>query len=111
MRYKRIEELNRGVFVKEIRRACIIVLALCAACGWAQTEPAAEQGIFHLHKFEQRIGKESYTLTRSQNEVVLKSDFKFTDRGSAVPLTTTLTMEPDLTPRDFQIKGKISRFS
>ena len=98
--------------MKAIRRACIIVLAFCAACGWAQTEPAAaEQGIFHLHKFEQLIGKESYTLSRSQDEVVLKSDFKFTDRGSAVPLTTTLTMEPDLTPRDFQIKGKISRFS
>ena len=28
-----------------------------------------------------------------------------------MPLTATLTMEKDLTPRDFQIKGKISRFS
>jgi imidazolonepropionase-like amidohydrolase len=100
------------VFVKAIKRACIVVLALWAACGWAQMEPSApEQGIFHLHKFEQLIGKETYTLTRSQNDVVLKSDFKFTDRGSQVPLTATLTMEPDLTPLDFQIKGKISRFS
>ncbi len=98
--------------MKAIKRACIVVLALWAACGWAQTEPPApEQGIFHLHKFEQLIGKETYTLTRSQNDVVLKSDFKFTDRGSQVPLTATLTMEPDLTPLDFQIKGKISRFS
>ena len=64
-----------------------------------------------MHKFEQLIGKETYTLTPSQGEVVLKSDFKFTDRGTAVPLTATLTMEKDLTPRDFQIKGSISRFS
>lgn len=98
--------------MKGIKRAYIVVLALWAACGWAQTEPSApEQGIFQLHKFEQLIGKETYTLTRSQNDVVLKSDFKFTDRGSQVPLTATLTMEPDLTPLDFQIKGKISRFS
>ena len=99
--------------MKRIRRAYIVVvLALWAACGWAQTEPSApEQGFFHLHKFEQLIGKETYTLTRSQTDVVLKSDFKFTDRGSQVPLTATLTMEPDLTPLDFQIKGKISRFS
>jgi imidazolonepropionase-like amidohydrolase len=100
------------VFVKNIKRACVFVLVLWAACGWAQTEPSApEQGVFHLHKFEQLIGRETYTLTRSQNEVVLQSDFKFTDRGTAVPLTTTLTMDADLTPRDFQIKGKISRFS
>jgi imidazolonepropionase-like amidohydrolase len=98
--------------VKAIKRACVVVLVLWTACGWAQTGPSApEQGVFHLHKFEQLIGRESYTLTRSQSEVVLKSDFKFTDRGSQVPLATTLTMEPDLTPRDFQIKGKISRFS
>ena len=98
--------------MKAIKRACFVVVVLWAACGWAQTEPSApEQGIFHLHKFEQLIGKETYTLTRSQNDAVLKSDFKFTDRGSQVPLTATLTMEPDLTPLDFQITGKISRFS
>jgi imidazolonepropionase-like amidohydrolase len=80
--------------------------------GWAQTAvPTPEQGVFNLHKFEQLIGRETYTLTPSQNDVVLKSDFKFTDRGTAVPLTATLTMEKDLTPRDFQIKGNISRFS
>src|SRR4029077_17272909 len=85
---------------------------LLSVCSWAQTDASApEQGIFHLHKFEQLIGRETYTLTRAQGEVALKSDFKFTDRGSAVPLTTTLIMEKDLTPRDFQIKGKISRFS
>jgi imidazolonepropionase-like amidohydrolase len=80
--------------------------------GWTQTAaPATEQGAFNLHKFEQLIGRETYTLTPSQGEVVLKSDFKFTDRGTAVPLTAMLTMEKDLTPRDFQIKGSISRFS
>ena len=98
--------------MKAIKRICIVVLALSVASAWAQTEPSvAEQGIFNLHKFEQLIGKETFTLTRSQTDVVLKSDFKFTDRGSVVPLASTLTMDGDLTPRDFQIKGKVSRFS
>jgi imidazolonepropionase-like amidohydrolase len=107
-----MREKPEGVIVKAIRRACVLVLMLWVASGWGQTaSPVAEQGLFHLHKFEQLIGKESYTLTRSQSDVVLKSEFEFTDRGSEVPLHTSLTMGPDLTPRDFQIQGKISRFS
>ena len=98
--------------MRATKRTWILVLCLCAASGWAQTEaPAAEQGSFNLHKFGQLIGKETYTLTRSPEQVTLKSVFKFTDRGTPVPLTATLAMTPDLTPSDFQIKGKISRFS
>lgn len=98
--------------MKAVRRVCFALVMLVWVSGWTQTAvPAPEQGAFNLHKFEQLIGRETYTLTPSQGEVVLKSDFKFTDRGTAVPLTTTLTMEKDLTPRDFQIKGNISRFS
>jgi imidazolonepropionase-like amidohydrolase len=98
--------------VKAVRRVCFALVMLVWVSGWTQTAvPAPEQGAFNLHKFEQLIGRETYTLTLSQAEVVLKSDFKFTDRGSAVPLTATLAMTKDLTPRDFQIKGKISRFS
>ena len=99
--------------MKVIKRSCLVFLALWAACTWGQTQPAvAEQGSFNLHKFEQLIGKETYTLTRSEDGgETLKSDFKFTDRGSPVPLAATLVMTPDLTPSDFEIKGKISRFS
>ena len=98
--------------MKAVRRVGFAVVMLVWVSGWTQTaSPAPEQGSFNLHKFEQLIGRETYTVTLSQGEVVLNSDFKFTDRGSAVPLTATLTMEKDLTPRDFQIKGKISRFS
>src|SRR5690349_2660692 len=93
-------------------RAYFFVLAVCVASAWAQTgQPVAEQGVFNLHKFEQLIGRETYTLTRSSSDVVLKADFKFKDRGTEVPLESTLAMETDLTPRDFQIKGKVSRFS
>ncbi len=97
--------------MKADRRVGIALVMLVWVSGWAKTAAPPEQGAFNLHKFEQLIGRETYTLTRSKNEVVLKSDFKFTDRGTAVPLAATLTMEKDLTPGDFQIKGSISRFS
>jgi imidazolonepropionase-like amidohydrolase len=99
--------------VRAIKRAWVVVVILWAACGRAQMDaPANEHGTFNLHKFEQLIGKETYTLTRSEDGgVTLKSDFKFTDRGSPVPLTATLVMGADLTPGDFEIKGNISRFS
>ncbi|HEY4675873.1 MAG TPA: amidohydrolase family protein [Candidatus Angelobacter sp.] len=98
--------------MKAVRQVCLALVMLVCATGWAQTKSGvAEQGVFNLHKFEQLIGKETYTLTSTPNEVILKSDFKFTDRGTPVPLTASLTMEKDLTPQDFEIKGKISRFS
>ena len=98
--------------MRAIKRSRILVFLLYAVCGWTQTQaPATEQGSFNLHKFEQLIGKETYTLTRAQHEVTLESDFKFTDRGTPVPLTAKLVMAPDLTPTDFQIKGNVSRFS
>jgi imidazolonepropionase-like amidohydrolase len=99
--------------VKSSQRTWLLAFLLWACAGWTQTAeaPVVEQGNFNLHKFEQLIGRETYTVTRSEQAITLKSDFKFTDRGSAVPLTTTLVMAPDLTPTDFEIKGRISRFS
>src|SRR5271167_3226314 len=49
-----------------------------------------ETGKFRLHKFEQPIGEETYTITREGDTLTLKSDFLFTDRGTKVPLTATL---------------------
>ncbi|HXO39322.1 MAG TPA: hypothetical protein VN872_11830, partial [Candidatus Acidoferrum sp.] len=84
--------------MKAVRQVCLALVVLVCAPGWAQTAgTAAEQGVFNLHKFEQLIGKETYTLTRAADEVILNSDFQFTDRGTPVPLVTTLTMEKDLT--------------
>ncbi len=47
---------------------------------------SADSGIFLLHKFEQNIGKEKYTISRNDTSVVYNIDFKFIDRGSSVPL-------------------------
>jgi imidazolonepropionase-like amidohydrolase len=68
-----------------------------------------EQGKFTLHKFEQAIGQENYEISRDGDSVVVKMDFKFTDRGSPVPLTATFRGAQDLTPQAFEIKGQTAR--
>ncbi len=67
-----------------------------------------EQGKFTLHKFEQPIGQETFKITRDKESLVVEMNFKFTDRGAEVPLSATFQGTPDLTPRNFKIKGKIS---
>src|SRR5215467_1514616 len=48
---------------------------------------AVEQGKFVLHKFEQAIGEETYKISREGGGFTAKIDFKFTDRGTPVPLS------------------------
>ena len=75
------------------------------------TSPANETGKFTLHKFEQPIGEETYTIAHDGGSLTLKTDFAFTDRGTRVPLSATLKAADDYTPQSFIIKGKTSRIS
>src|SRR5690349_5559521 len=68
-----------------------------------------EQGKFTLHKFEQPIGQETYEIHRDSDSITAKIDFKFTDRGSEVPLAVTFRGAQDLTPQAFEIKGRTAR--
>lgn len=70
-----------------------------------------ESGKFRLHKFMQPIGEETYEISRAGDSLVVKSNFKFTDRGTPVPLTATLRTNLELTPEAFEIKGNTSRYS
>ncbi|HEV2423609.1 MAG TPA: amidohydrolase family protein [Terriglobia bacterium] len=70
-----------------------------------------EEGKFTLHKFEQPIGEETYQITLDGDTVAAKIHFKFTDRGTEVPLEATFDSGIDLTPKSFEIKGKTSRQS
>jgi len=68
-----------------------------------------EQGKFTLHKFEQPIGEETYEIRRDGDSLSVKVDFRFTDRGTPVPLTATFRGAADLTPQAFEIKGQTAR--
>jgi len=75
-----------------------------------QTNPSSvEHGKFLLHKFEQPIGEETYEIEPDGNSLTAKIDFKFTDRGTDVPLSATFRSTLDLTPEAFEIKGQTSR--
>ena len=70
-----------------------------------------EQGKFTLHKFEQPIGEETYEIRREGESFTAKMDFKFTDRGRAVPLSATFRGTLEYTPQTFEIKGSTSRLT
>ncbi len=87
---------------------------MAGICGLApaqQPSDAAivEHGKFTLHKFEQAIGEETYEIRRAGDSLTARIDFKFTDRGSDVPLSTTFRSAADLTPQSFEIKGGTAR--
>lgn len=75
----------------------------------ANTSAPIEHGKFTLHKFEQPIGEETYEIRRDADSLAVTVDFKFTDRGSPVPLSATFRGAPDLTPQAFEIKGRTAR--
>src|SRR5215472_3352396 len=51
-----------------------------------------EEGRFRLHKFEQPIGEEKYSLQQDGDELQLSVTFHFNDRGQDVPLDAYVRM-------------------
>jgi imidazolonepropionase-like amidohydrolase len=107
-----------------MRKQIQLFILITASCSAASAVPAAtaapqtpqpvpsasiEQGKFTLHKFEQPIGQETYEIKRDGDSLAVSMDFKFTDRGTPVPLTATFRSAPDLTPQAFDIKGNTAR--
>jgi imidazolonepropionase-like amidohydrolase len=83
-----------------------------AALPVPDTAHATEWGTFELHKFMQPIGTERYAIVHdSAGTVTLTDAFEFTDRGSHVPLMTTLREAADGAPLHYAIKGNVSRES
>lgn len=71
-----------------------------------------DHGTFLLHKFAKQIGKESWqTKLNEVGNVVLTSDFLFSDRGQAVPLKTTYVATVAHEPLSLIVAGKSSRDS
>jgi imidazolonepropionase-like amidohydrolase len=87
------------------------LLLLIAFVLQTQAQQVTESGKFRLYKFEQPIGEETYETTREGDALVTKSNFKFTDRGSPVPLAVTIKTTNNLVPTFFEIKGNTARSS
>jgi len=87
-----------------------VSLALLAA--WPLHTFAAqgiETGTFRLHKFEQVMGEEKYTIERTPTEITVTSAFEFTDRGTRVPLNAKLRTDSNLLPTSFSVIGDVAR--
>ena len=94
------------------RRLYVLFVALTLAfVVQTQAQTVVETGKFRLHKFEQPIGEETYETTREGESLVTRSNFKFTDRGSAVPLSTVIKTSNNFVPQMFEIMGSTSRGS
>jgi imidazolonepropionase-like amidohydrolase len=107
---------------KQLRNYCFSIVLASVLFVAAQPETlaqqpapadasAVEQGKFTLHKFEQPIGEETYEIRREGESFTAKMDFKFTDRGRAVPLSATFRGTLEYTPQTFEIKGSTSRLT
>lgn len=79
----------------------LLTLTVCAAIA-AQ---AAERGTLILHFIGLQVGEETYELSDN----VLHANFEYTERGSKVPMTAMLRMQPDLTPIEFEAHGRSYR--
>jgi imidazolonepropionase-like amidohydrolase len=63
---------------------------------------AAEHGTLVLFFLQLPVGEETYDVADN----VLHANFEYTERGSKVPLTAMLRMQPDLTPIQFEAHGR-----
>jgi hypothetical protein len=74
---------------------------------------AGEHGSFLLHKFQQQIGEEHWSVAAGpagpDDDPILRVDFQFTDRGAPVALTATLQARTDGTPLAFAVHGRTAR--
>src|SRR6516225_4195359 len=68
-----------------------------------------EEGTFRLHKFEQALGEEKYSVQQDGDELQLSVTFHFNDRGQDVPLDAYVRMGRDFAPRSMEIHGDMAR--
>jgi hypothetical protein len=91
-----------------ICRYCLLLLLLSPGIALPQSATQNESGKFRLHRFEQAVGEENYTITAERDSVTLRTDFQFTDFNTTLPLTATLRTSGTYVPLHFNIKGSVS---
>jgi hypothetical protein len=86
--------------------AAILVIAFFAR----SLQAADEKGSLILHFLQLPVGEETYQVTSDPDgSLWLKTHFEYTERGSRVPLDASLHLQADLTPLQFEAKGKSYR--
>ncbi|PWU00030.1 MAG: hypothetical protein C5B52_09670 [Bacteroidetes bacterium] len=97
-----------------MRKLLLAIIALFysgISIAQSPSEQFKDSAIFLLHKFQQNIGTEKYTVSKNDSSIEYHIDFKFVDRGSAVPLKAVLKLSNNLNPLGLTLKGRTSRMS
>ncbi len=58
--------------MKHLHRVSVLLLVFVSSIAIAQNTTQPESGKFQLHKFEQAIGEENYTITPEGQALTLK---------------------------------------
>ena len=85
------------------------VAALLTTNAHSSASALVEEGVLRLHKFEQPIGEEKYSVQQAGDELQLSVTFHFNDRGQDVPLDAYVRIGRDFVPRSMEIHGNVAR--
>lgn len=89
------------------RGSRLVALLALAFSTVAIAQQTATSGTFVLHKFAKAIGTEAYSTDTKGDSYTLTSHFKFTDRGTEVPLETTFVADAGtMRPVSYSAKEK-----
>lgn len=91
---------------------CLLAFGLVGVSLLAQLpDPAiVERGTIVLHFLQQPVGEEKYEIERMADQSLkLTANFEYNERGSKVPLKTTLQLSPAGYVRYFRSEGKSYR--
>jgi imidazolonepropionase-like amidohydrolase len=74
----------------------------------AQAPAAAETILVSL--IDRPVGRETVTTTTANGSTTYLGELDLTERGGRLQVSSSLTLDADLTPTDFSVKGKSYRF-
>lgn len=98
--------------MRQFEALVILALFVGLSLGSSAAQQPATAGTFTLHKMAKANGTETYAIATKGDQYTLTSHFKFTDRGSPVPLETTFVAHTaDMMPVSYVAKGRASRQS
>ena len=91
-----------------IHRLIGLGAALAVVAALRAQAPASETILVSL--IDRPVGRETLTTTTANGNTTYSSELDLTERGGRLQVSSTLTVGADLTPVEFNVKGKSYRF-
>jgi imidazolonepropionase-like amidohydrolase len=91
-----------------------VTFVLCSLCAlWFTAAPGGQQpdrDSLLVSLIDRPVGRETVTITTANGNTTYAGDLDLTERGGRLQVSSTLTVDADLTPSKFSVKGKSYRF-